>query len=240
MAPRRARPCWHALAGGAGRAPAVRAAPGGAGEPGRQRPRRLRALRAPDRGGHAGRPTGCRRASAGSTTPTAATPSCGTTWRAGGPLMAATPPRFVPTLTEVVHSGPRRGHAAEPLSQEQLAHRVCSGSTSRSTAACARPSPPSSRAEPQLAPALRERDRGRGVARCPRLSPRNSIPGASRTCRLPGGRHGCRATPVGDGPRPFPMVRAWKLRYVPAVESNNGSQPNSLLRRFYANEVQAG
>ena len=36
------------------------------------------------------------------------------------------PPRFVPTLTEVVHSGPvpLAAGAAPALSQEQLAHRV--------------------------------------------------------------------------------------------------------------------
>lgn len=36
------------------------------------------------------------------------------------------PPRFVPTLTEVVHSGPvpLTHGAAAPLSQEQIAHRV--------------------------------------------------------------------------------------------------------------------
>jgi flagellar biosynthesis/type III secretory pathway protein FliH len=33
------------------------------------------------------------------------------------------PPRFVPTLTEVVQGGARRG-GTEPLSQEQLVHRV--------------------------------------------------------------------------------------------------------------------
>jgi hypothetical protein len=36
-----------------------------------------------------------------------------------------TPPRFVPTLTEVVHSGPAPlAGAAAPISQDQLAQRV--------------------------------------------------------------------------------------------------------------------
>jgi flagellar biosynthesis/type III secretory pathway protein FliH len=34
-----------------------------------------------------------------------------------------TPPRFVPTLTEVV-AGPRAAAGAEPLTQEQLVHRI--------------------------------------------------------------------------------------------------------------------
>jgi hypothetical protein len=33
------------------------------------------------------------------------------------------PPRFVPTLTEVV-AGPRAATGAEPLTQEQLVHRI--------------------------------------------------------------------------------------------------------------------
>lgn len=41
-------------------------------------------------------------------------------------MASRTPPRFVPTLTEVVHSGPAPLTAAtpEPLSQELLAERV--------------------------------------------------------------------------------------------------------------------
>jgi hypothetical protein len=38
-------------------------------------------------------------------------------------MAGRTPPRFVPTLTEVV-SGPRTASAVEPLTQEQLVHRI--------------------------------------------------------------------------------------------------------------------
>jgi len=38
-------------------------------------------------------------------------------------MAGRTPPRFVPTLTEVVHGAPRQG-AEGRLSQEQLVHRI--------------------------------------------------------------------------------------------------------------------
>lgn len=39
-------------------------------------------------------------------------------------MAGRTPPRYVPTLTEVVHSGPAPLMPATGLSQEQLTHRV--------------------------------------------------------------------------------------------------------------------
>jgi len=39
-------------------------------------------------------------------------------------MPSRTPPRFVPTLTEVIKSAPSSGAAAPGLSQEQLIHRV--------------------------------------------------------------------------------------------------------------------
>ena len=39
-------------------------------------------------------------------------------------MATRTPPRFVPTLTEVVHSGPAPLTPAAPLSAEQLTQRV--------------------------------------------------------------------------------------------------------------------
>jgi flagellar biosynthesis/type III secretory pathway protein FliH len=38
-------------------------------------------------------------------------------------MAGRTPPRFVPTLTEVV-AGPRAAASEEPLTQEQLVHRI--------------------------------------------------------------------------------------------------------------------
>ena len=200
-------------------------------------PRRLRALRAPDRDRVAAtRTTGCRpRASAGSTTPTAATRSSATTsrWR---------PPDGRPARRRVRAHAHRSG-ALPARRRWRPARRALSQRRSSRSACCSASTWRSDRR-------LREDDRDRRPradqragrrccatprgAWCARPSPQavaEEIAGASTRRRAAAFERetamqcAARQRAPRVRPRPFPMVRAWKLRYASRPLSEcNGSQ----------------